>query len=70
MTIAELLSAAHETSLATLTGYLLIARTAGYFFMQGVLERNAHFNQKIVEADPSIPMGPLAAGRDIQRGAG
>jgi hypothetical protein len=40
----------------------LLARAAMYFSLLGVMTRVEYFNQIIVEADPSIPMGTLGAG--------
>ena len=76
--------ALNEYSLATLTGYLLIAyfiganltffqvsfvnflfiltRLASYFALQGVMERTRYFQEQVVDADPNIPVGPLAGG--------
>jgi hypothetical protein len=40
----------------------LLSRTANYISMQAILERLAHFQQRVTESDPAIPVGYLGRG--------
>ena len=44
----------------------LLSRVVNFLALQGIIERNAHWNEKIQELDPTIPFGVLA---DTNRGS-